>query len=83
MAESKIPYQGLVIKSKTFSGTPNTGGGLGVGTPTSVSSTRYVSIKSTTPDRILLDLGNGYALVVNNSLQVQTSGTVSGILYYV
>lgn len=68
------------IKSRTFSGTTNAGGGYQLGYM--AAPTNFIAAVSDVANITLLYLGNGYVLAVNSSLQILPNTQVSGTYYY-
>lgn len=74
---------GKLLKSKTFTETSNSGGGVNVAGATGINQSKFVSVRSSTANLWLADIGNGYALVIDTNLQKKTNTSVSGVLYYI
>lgn len=72
-----------LVKSKTFTDTSNSGGGVNVAGATGINQSKFVSVRSSTANLWLADIGNGYALVIDTNLQKKTNTSVSGVLYYI
>lgn len=72
-----------LLKSKVFTETSNSGGGVNVAGATGINQSKFVSVRSSTANLWLSDIGNGYALVIDTNLQKKTNTSVSGILYYI
>lgn len=68
------------IKSKTFDDTPNIGGGCPL---SGLDHTRVISVKSLSADIFVVDLGNGYILVIDNKLNVVTNRKIKWVAYYI
>ena len=45
--------------------------------------TRVISVKSLSADIFVVDLGNGYILVIDNKLNVVTNRKIKWVAYYI
>lgn len=78
----KLDSSAINVRSVTFTGTTNSGGGISVTEAAGISSSKFISVDSRTSNVMLIYLGNGYALAINNNLQKLPDTSVSGVLFY-